>query len=772
MADQTVALELRGDADSLIAAVNESGEAMDALAGQASDTAEEIEQSVSGSAAAFDKYGTAIGAAITGAGAALEGFNRSQQDTRFVAARAGNAIGESTDAIVGLAVEVHDATRDLGEMVEMMETGAQQGLTSGQALQDYAVFWDTVGDATGESAGSLADASVALRAVGIAAGQEGQALDAFGFIAQETTGSVGEFLKFLERTGPELGDMGINIDQAAALLGILEQEFGMSGRTARQEFRSAVGESDGTLGGLLETLGVGEETFAAYTDQVAASSDVIADNAAAFKESRTTMQELQAWLDATMLKFSGVGEAVEIASGPLMAAGGLIVGLNQLKQLSPGLVASLGRVAVGLGAIGGAVGALFLVKQGLDALGLSAQGLQIDIETTARSTTEELVASFLELERALGAGESMALFGEVASRNIGIAERLRDGLADVGYETGELDTVLDDAAAAERRLAEDSNRATEILSENAGTIEDEAVEPYENLEAAIRGVNDALHAQFDPLFAAQDALLANADAQEDVRRAELELLKAQDDLNTAIGEHGPKSKEATDATYGLMAAEDRLTRANRDASRSALDVTTSLNTLIGKLVDGSVSLEDSEAQLRTWVDQGLITEAQARDMAAELQQVADKADQAASKDVIIQARLEGFRQIIADLDELARRAGTPLIFTSTIRGREAAADREHGGWVPGAMGEMVPINAHGGEYVIRAEAAQAIGPGRLDALNRADRLPASFTPSLSSPAMSGGGNTYAWQPTIFTRTPQEVADESHAAHRRIQLGTM
>src|SRR5690606_19330927 len=129
------------------------------------------------------------------------------------------------------------------EAYASMEAGRQQGIKSGEQLQEFATFWDMVGDATGESGPELAKASVALRAVGIEAGNDAEALSALGFITEEATSTTGDFLKFLERTGPELRELGADVDDAAAILGILESEFGMSGRTARTEFRQAVNES-------------------------------------------------------------------------------------------------------------------------------------------------------------------------------------------------------------------------------------------------------------------------------------------------------------------------------------------------------------------------------------------------------------------------------------------------------------------------------------------------------------------------------------------------
>ncbi|MFW6090530.1 MAG: hypothetical protein ACODAF_01565, partial [Actinomycetota bacterium] len=230
-------------------------------------------------------------AATTGvAGAALEGLARRGQASQESLGRMSASLGESEEELRDAAVGVE---ADFGEVVAMMETGRRQGIESSAQLAEYAGFWDRVGDAAGESNVQLADSAVALRAVGVEAGREEDALDALGFITEETSGSVGEFLRFLERTGPELNEIGADIDDAAALLGLMETEFGLSGRTARQEFRTAINDSDGTLQGMLDTLGISEDQFSEYRDRVSESSDVIGRNADITAESETALFKLQ-----------------------------------------------------------------------------------------------------------------------------------------------------------------------------------------------------------------------------------------------------------------------------------------------------------------------------------------------------------------------------------------------------------------------------------------------------------------------------------------------
>lgn len=269
-----------------------------------------------------------ITAASVIAGGAMEGFARGQAPLREAAAKIAAATGEEADEINRLAREASNVTFPLAEVYASMESGRQQGLKSGEQLQQFATFWDMVGDASGESGPALAESAVALRAVGIEAGNESEALSALGFITRETTSSNKDFLTFLERTGPELRGMGADVDDAAAILGVLESELGMSGRTARTEFRSAINESDGTLEGMLDTLGVSADQFDEYSRKVADSSGVIEENAAIHAESYTAMQRAQHWASELMSEYSGLFGMASSLALPLMALGPLLKGVT------------------------------------------------------------------------------------------------------------------------------------------------------------------------------------------------------------------------------------------------------------------------------------------------------------------------------------------------------------------------------------------------------------------------------------------------------------
>jgi len=304
----------------------------------------------------------AIAAGAAGAGAALEGFARSQQELIETSDRLAYSTGIQQDVIRDMAVEMSDATFSIEDAYGLMELGRRQGIESAEQLQEYAQFWDMVGDATGENAVQLAKSSVALRALGIEAGEEEEALGAFGFITQETTGSVSDFLTFIERTGPELREMGMDIDEAAAVTGALERELGLTARMARQEFRKAVNEAEGDTGELLEVLGLTEKQMADYTGQIQESSGVVKDLAEIHAENRTYAQELQAQMDGLIHQYGAeFMPIIEMLSPALMGLGTAMGVAAGAKYLLAGVAVVAGAKIIAV--IGGIIGIGWLLYE-------------------------------------------------------------------------------------------------------------------------------------------------------------------------------------------------------------------------------------------------------------------------------------------------------------------------------------------------------------------------------------------------------------------------
>lgn len=307
----------------------------------------------------LEKNWAAVGVATAGAGLALEGLARQQAPLTEKTRRLADSLGKTEKEMRALAIETSDVTFPLDQVLGLMEKGRQRGLEGAEALQKYALFWDKVGDATGLSSEALAKAGVALGSVGIAAGEESKALAAFGFVTEYTTGTVDDFLRFIARAGPQLSEMGLTVDDTAAIVGILEREMHMCSRTAKTEFRRAVEDSDGSVEKLKEMLGITEEQFSRYSEKVEESSGIIQRNADTHYEGRTMMEKAQHAASELTYKYGDLIGAVSSLTPIMVALGPIIKGVSAAKGVMTGIMA---KTTIGTKALTIATKALIVVK--------------------------------------------------------------------------------------------------------------------------------------------------------------------------------------------------------------------------------------------------------------------------------------------------------------------------------------------------------------------------------------------------------------------------
>ena len=490
-------------------------------------------------------------------------------------------------------------------------------------------------------------------------------------------------------------------------------------------------------------------------------------------------------------------------SGPVLSFTGRIIELNTKLRDSEGNLNRAGRAAKGFGTALGIAGAAFtainLVDAWADATTRGAESVEqltaslLDFRDTARVSGELLRITgegFEDLGKKIElAGNSpFSIFDSAGIREVKEANKQIDDLdkslaqlftkdpstardlfhqiRDAALEQGvSLSTVRDrfnDYSAAvagasnEQRTGKDATEDLTGATDESIDPTEEAAEAQKELEESIKGVTNALRAQFDPFFAATDAMLDNAEAQDKVRAAELKLTEAQKRLNTVIKEHGRESDEATAASLDLMSAQRDLESANRAAGRSALDVTSAMSELRIRMEEGNLTLEEGVRQLDAWEAQGLITKGQAEKLKLEM------------FFATVQAQELGKQrpQVILGMDasafwaERRRVAQAMYDLTGNVNVGGGVVVREKGGPIPGAVGQPVPIMAHGGEYVLSADVVNAIKNGRPSA-----GLPAlASTASASTPTGGATVNQYITYPT-----PEPVSEMTSRTLRRAQL---
>jgi ABC-type transporter Mla subunit MlaD len=314
MAFEELTADLSLDASGYESGVDSAAESTDMLA----DSTAGAEQQLF----ALDSAGVAAGTALAGLGAAITAATEDTKEWRETLGRTSTTMGMTRSETQQLATEISNATFPMDEATATMDALAQQGVETEQGMRDVAGAADSIADATGATAQEVAEnAGPALAAMGEDVEDLSEHMDTFTYVARNTTMDVSDFSRMVRKTGPELREMGMSVDETASVMAALE-ERGMDSRTAMREFRQAARAADGDQEALKEELGLTNEELAAQQEALDNATGITEEHAEAANESVTTMDRMSQALDEAKLRMGGLLEPVEAAGPALMGLGG------------------------------------------------------------------------------------------------------------------------------------------------------------------------------------------------------------------------------------------------------------------------------------------------------------------------------------------------------------------------------------------------------------------------------------------------------------------
>ncbi|WP_160910317.1 hypothetical protein [Pontibacillus yanchengensis] len=303
-------INAKDNASKIISGVGESAE----------DSAERAEE-------AFDAFSLAI----SGAGIALEGLSRSQKDLNNELTIASSATGLNSGKVKDLAKQYSDASLSMNETVGLIKLAGQRGLTSSEEIGKFVDAHKDLKLATGENIDDLTEFNNAMSTVGIEANNVKDSFGAYGYVLNETKSGVSGFTDFIDATSVDMKKLNLDVDESAAMFGILQNELGMTKQTASSELPAAINESDGSLQGVLDTLNVSKETWEQYNGKVMDNAGVIEENAQKNAENVTFIEEMQSKVSDLTVEYNEEISALGDLSTVLIAVGPLMQGLSAAK---------------------------------------------------------------------------------------------------------------------------------------------------------------------------------------------------------------------------------------------------------------------------------------------------------------------------------------------------------------------------------------------------------------------------------------------------------
>jgi hypothetical protein len=273
--------------------------------------------------------------------------------------------GSTTKDMRGLALELSNVTFRLGSVISTLDLLSRAGITNKEEMKAVANAFDALADATGSSAEAVAEILIpAYRAFGEQLPQNSADLDKFTWLTKHTLVDLSDFGNMLTYLAPEMDNLGISMEDAIAILAILDQR-GISGAAATRELRQAVTEAANEGTSLNEVLGISSDLLTEYNTKL--STEAVGATKAyadAANEQYGLMDKLKSgWEDLTFVMGSAL-TPLEPLFGFMSALGPAILALS-LPNAIPNLITNIGLLAkgfVGLVAAAGRAIAAFIVQ--------------------------------------------------------------------------------------------------------------------------------------------------------------------------------------------------------------------------------------------------------------------------------------------------------------------------------------------------------------------------------------------------------------------------
>lgn len=463
-----------------------------------------------------------------------------------LATKSASDLEQSVGGIESVFGSAAETIRDFGD-----DAAQTAGLSKRQVNEMAAVVGASL-KGMGFDADEAADQVVSLekRAADMAATFGGTTEEAIQSVAAALRGERDPIEKYgvsIRQTDVDARKLALGLDTSTAAadkkataIATLDLIMGQTADTEGQFAREADGAAGAAARARAEFENSAAEIGTHLLPIAAKGADMIGDLAARFGELPDPVQK-------GVIALAGI----LAASGPILTVAGNLVTLKSRLEQVDWAKAAAG--IKGLGVAAGVAGAVFALKLGLDALGLSAQSSRLDIQDLAKATTEEMVFAFDRLNEFDGSG--LETFERLAESNYGAALRLRDALHEDGRATEELDAILGDAAETQQRMAADTDRATDALKDEGATAQE--------TEEALRDLVDATLAAFN-------ADLRYTDATNQVEDAIAAMAEEARNGGTATEEYGRAMDDAAGAALGQAAAAANLAEKQAEATGSTL----------------------------------------------------------------------------------------------------------------------------------------------------------------------------------------------------------
>lgn len=522
----------------------------------------------------FRKMGTIAGAAMTGIGAAMTVMTDKARQMNAPLEAMAIQLGVNSKELREMAIETGNVTFPLDQVISSMDLLTRAGMRNVDEIAATATAFDVLGDATGASASEITTIMIpAFNAFKLELKDAGDYTDLFTHLQRNTTVEMADFSTMLKRIAPDIGTLGISLEQAVAVMEALADK-GIQGTSATLEFRTAISSADGDLNLFFESLGLTAAEVATYTAKVKDSGGMTDEFADAMNTQYGFMDKLKYSVSALTLKYGAMLQPIEALGPIMMALGPILIVVSNIHwgKVIPAVILhtkALGGLIVSLVTSGGALSAHAIgLKLTTAAQWLMNTSLYACPLVWIVGAIVGVVAVLVILEKKFGiVTAAINLLSSGINAIIGFFGGVVDAIRGVVVDTDALAEADGRLIKANEDLRESEERVDEAEEKAADSAKDLAEASAELADAQLKVADaarevDVLTEAYEDLKSAMDAVADETENLDDLdrnlRSANLDLADAQDKYTEAMGDSEATSRDRQRAALRIETIQDRI----------------------------------------------------------------------------------------------------------------------------------------------------------------------------------------------------------------------
>jgi len=504
-------------------------------------------------------------------------------------------LGVTTKEMRDLTLAVSNVTFAISEVTATFDLLARAGVKDTEVLKATATAFDTLGDATGNTASITAGIMIdAMKTFGLTAEEIASKGDMMTYMARNSTIGLEDFATMVGYTDQEMVAAGLTIEDMAAMMMYMSDSGVAPGKVMLREWQAAVTRSKKENISMTEALGMTNEELVKYNGGLQDSEGVMQQFADAANEQYTIMDKVKQKFSELTLGASGFLEPLEpilagmTALGPLMivlstSAGTAAVkwGLHTIALVAHKV--ALFASAIAIKAVTAAqwlwnaamsanpIGLIILGITALIAAGIALwknwdkvtdffEGFWINLKIAFAEGVKFIVNTvllpFLEFygkmfgSITMGIGKLVGLFNKELGASIeAVGNKLMNARA-------EITAWADDLAEGAR--VEKGIRDTEKAIDDVGVALDDTTEIINENTEATGDLTDALVLNQEALALQKEQLEDQLKAYEDLLEKAQEAVKQYEYERSAAGELGITTGDVTTALIDQGWTADRI----------------------------------------------------------------------------------------------------------------------------------------------------------------------------------------------------------------------